>query len=596
MKRWLSEQIAGAFDAGSGTVVLLDPDDILSPTDCDDLATSVEVTRVSSWVELRRHWDLYVRRQVAPERSAVLVVDEDFEVPSDLPCDIERDSSMVVRIRWPVRTELRPLFLVADAMADALIDAARDFATPGQAVAAAYGVRPGVFNDEMEAVARLRRDPATPGELWDALTDVFTTQTAVQIAAGGGDLRPLQDAWASWLTHGANAPEARELESSPGPLLTLFSSGLLTPAPQLAAGLPGWVSVGTSAPDPDALIGELLNARPDDAKSASEWVETAFWWGQVRAAIAAVPTPPPSAEGAWEAWDRLDQQFLEWLRSGYGSSLLSASATPRAVHQIAPFLARRVDDGARVVLVVMDGMGFAQWDQLRSTTRLKILQSTGCLAMIPTLTSISRQAIFAGALPVDFGDTITTTSHEAKRWTAFWGEHGVPAADVGYAKTVGSDPSDVPVLHGRVFAVVVNAVDELLHGADVLGDRQVSAGVDLWARAGFLEALVDAASGLGCEVWVTADHGNLPTVAAPAPKEGQTVESAGTRVRLYPNEVLRDGAAEFGVVWDPPGYPRGTRCPLFAQGRTGFQQSGTRVSHGGLSLDEVIVPFMQVTT
>ena len=85
-------------------------------------------------------------------------------------------------------------------------------------------------------------------------------------------------------------------------------------------------------------------------------------------------------------------------------------------------------------------------------------------------------------------------------------------------------------------------------------------------------------------------------VAAPAPKEGQTVESAGTRVRLYPNEVLRDGAAEFGVVWDPPGYPRGTRCPLFAQGRTGFQQSGTRVSHGGLSLDEVIVPFMQVTT
>ena len=38
MKRWLSEQIAGAFDAGSGTVVLLDPDDILSPTDFDDLA------------------------------------------------------------------------------------------------------------------------------------------------------------------------------------------------------------------------------------------------------------------------------------------------------------------------------------------------------------------------------------------------------------------------------------------------------------------------------------------------------------------------------------------------------------------------------
>jgi len=97
-------------------------------------------------------------------------------------------------------------------------------------------------------------------------------------------------------------------------------------------------------------------------------------------------------------------------------------------------------------------------------------------------------------------------------------------------------------------------------------------------------------------VWITSDHGNLPTVAGPVPSEGQTVESAGTRVRMYPNDTLRDAAIDYGDIWNPPGYPDGQLRPLFAPGRRGYHPSGAKVSHGGLSLDEVIIPFVQVTT
>jgi hypothetical protein len=215
--------------------------------------------------------------------------------------------------------------------------------------------------------------------------------------------------------------------------------------------------------------------------------------------------------------------------------------------------------------------------------------------MLPTLTTISRQAIFAGALPVDFAETLATTSAESRLWVRFWNDHGLAESDVTYTKTVGGEPAEVPPLRGTVVAVVVNAIDEMLHGAEVLGDRQVAVGVDLWARTGFLDALVSRGTTQGYEVWITSDHGNLPTVPTEVPKEGQTVELAGTRVRMYPNEILRHAAAEFGVIWDPPGYPRLKPCPLFARGRTGFHSKGSRVSHGGLSLDEVIIPLVQVT-
>jgi len=233
---------------------------------------------------------------------------------------------------------------------------------------------------------------------------------------------------------------------------------------------------------------------------------------------------------------------------------------------------------------------------MRTATGLKVIQATGCLAMIPTLTGVSRQAIFAGALPAEFADTLTTTSAEPRRWAAFWAGRGLTAREVTYSKTLGSDPGDVPKLAGRVAAVVVYAVDEMLHGAEVLGDRQVAAGVDLWVRAGFPQALVEAGIQGGFEVWITSDHGNLPTVAGPVPSEGQTVESAGTRVRMYPNDTLRDAAIDYGDIWNPPGYPDGQLRPLFAPGRRGYHPSGVKVSHGGLSLDEVIVPFVQVTT
>lgn len=595
MKRWLTAQIGRLLDGAPDTVVILDPDGALTDIDVSWLAEAIDVIRITDWIELRRVWDLDIRQREDHREVALLIVSDDFETTSDLPWDVEHEAASILRIRWPVPAEIRSLFRVAGDYADALAEAARTHVSTGDIVATAFGIRPGAPADELETVARLRLDPSTPPELWEVLSRVLLTPLARQIATERGNLGPLQTAWNNWLQAGDASAFATTFQSAPGAVLALLENGLLASAPAVAPGLPNWVRIGATDPDPDDLIQQLLEAQPPEPANVQDWIEMASWWGQVRSAIATQPSPPRSAKTAWETWQQIDSEFGAWLRRSYGTSLLSAAATPRAVHQIAPFLARRVEDGARVLLVVVDGLGFAQWQQVRAATRLKVLQATGCLAMIPTLTGISRQAILAGALPAEFADTISTTSAEPRRWASFWADRGLLEQEVTYAKTIGSDPSDVPNLGGRAAAVVVNAVDEILHGAEVLGDRQVAVGVDLWIRAGFLEALVEKGVRDGYEVWITSDHGNLPTVPGPVPSEGQIVEAAGTRVRLYPNDTLRKAASEYGDIWDPPGFPDSLLRPLFAPGRRGYHRSGIRVSHGGLSLDEVIVPFVRVT-
>jgi hypothetical protein len=242
-------------------------------------------------------------------------------------------------------------------------------------------------------------------------------------------------------------------------------------------------------------------------------------------------------------------------------------------------------------------MGFAQWTTLNPLTGLSVVDAAATFAMIPTLTPVSRQAIFAGRLPSAFADTLKRTDVDNIRWLEFWENEGFDVGSVKYERVTGSSPTDLPDVTGVVaMGVVVMAVDEMLHGSHLLGDAQVASAVRTWAERGFLPELVRKATTEGFEVWLTADHGNLEILPLGGVQEGLAVDTAGTRVRWYADPSLRDGRRAEGIVWDPPGLPPGACYPLFAPGRGGFFSGEVRVTHGGISFDEVIVPLVQVTT
>jgi hypothetical protein len=72
----------------------------------------------------------------------------------------------------------------------------------------------------------------------------------------------------------------------------------------------------------------------------------------------------------------------------------------------------------------------------------------------------------------------------------------------------------------------------------------------------------------------------------------------GERVRTYRNETTLAETAKANpdtVHIDVPGLPTDF-LPLFAQGRGAFVPEGDQVVvHGGMSLEELIVPFVKVS-
>jgi len=597
--RWLLDQLRPLLTSRRPAVVV-DPRQLV---DVELLGVHGEIVAVTDWWELRRVYEQRAREPEPDSSLVVLVHDSECRTGRDLPYDIERASTVIV-LRIPVDEPYHRLVIdLPPAMADHAVDLLRGPSPDplNALLQALYGITLRADPaSELDAVTRLRNDPRVPPSLWELLRPRLRHPLAVALANDPPDFSGLQQAWADWLDRGDDSPTAALFQQFGARIAPLFAAGILRPAPRRAAGLPSWSDIGAGELEPAVVAAELLAAEPvpTPPTSAAEWIQTATWWGAVRAAVAgAAPAPPQLVEQARCRWQVLDDAFQPWLRANYGSLLLTASTRPLTLDKVAPFLARRLRErGRRQLLVVVDGMGFAQWAAIQEVAELEVVEAGGCFAMLPTLTSVSRQAIFAGQLPRAFASSLWTTGQEPVRWTAFWEHEGVAAGAVRYLRLDGRAAADVPSLgNAQVVGMVVSAVDELLHSAVVFGDTQVADMVKFWARHGFLRSLVEQATSEGFEVWITADHGNIETEASVRVTEGLAVESAGMRVRLYANQTLRDASRAAGVVWEPlPGYPPGEQAPLFAPGRAGFHGTGTRVTHGGLSLDEVIVPLVQI--
>jgi hypothetical protein len=148
-----------------------------------------------------------------------------------------------------------------------------------------------------------------------------------------------------------------------------------------------------------------------------------------------------------------------------------------------------------------------------------------------------------------------------------------------------------------VAGLVVDTVDEIVHGA-VLGKRGIASLIAEWSHSGFVARLFRMLVNKGFHVYVTADHGNVEALGIGRPSQGLASEIRGERVRTYRTEAL---LAESAIAnpqtfrFDVAGLPADF-MPLFAGGRGAFVPMGEKlVAHGGVSVEELIVPFVKVS-
>jgi len=398
----------------------------------------------------------------------------------------------------------------------------------------------------------------------------------------------------------------------------LFLEGLLQPVPheQSQALAKTWVAYGIKVSPVEnrrrrmeGLLDSIEKTIPTVEARHGEWLHFAYRWAELVALELEPDTTLP--EGYRERLEalrsRIDSALTGWVVKRYASLINLPPAPPVMLHHIPRFLARSLGDDRRskIAFLLVDGLALDQWIALREVlgeldSKLRF-RETAVFAWIPTITSVSRQAAFAGKPPIYFPASIHTTDKEPGLWTQFWVDQGLNANEVAYAKGLGEGDLDkVSELLSRprlrVVGLVIDKVDRIMHGME-LGAAGMHNQVRQWARQGFMRDLFGLLQTQGFQVYLASDHGNIEAKGAGRPAEGAVADLRGERVRVYSDPRLRAKIkAQFpeSIEWPPIGIPE-DYLPLLAPNRSAFvQKDEIVVSHGGISIEEVIVPFIQI--
>lgn len=446
-------------------------------------------------------------------------------------------------------------------------------------------------------------------------------------------LRFPQERWPHYLSSFLSGVAEHPLMEIPGPVAlpfdhedirvyvdNYFVEGLLQPVEHEAGDrlLDRWVAVGLRGHrgqgDPRRVrrLIELANESvPTEGCPFQDWCRFAWRWAELEVGLYRLSARPGGTAAFADEVSGLqaavDEAFSSWLARHYAALANLPPVPPAMVHHVPRLLARKLASSpkAKVALVVVDGMSWTQWlvirDLLSESHERFDLREDATLAWLPTLTSVSRQALFAGLPPLYFPDSIDGTEKEPALWTKFWSDHGLAAHQVAYRKGLGKgDPEQTLDLltdpRIRVVGLVVDTLDRILHGAE-LGARGVLGQVEHWARDGYLGKLLRLLLVHGFRPVVTSDHGNVEATGCGRPGEGALAELRGERVRVYSDPALRARVSERfpqarlpALAALPDSY-----YPLVAPLRRAFVQEGECiVAHGGDALEELIVPLVTV--
>jgi len=373
----------------------------------------------------------------------------------------------------------------------------------------------------------------------------------------------------------------------------------------------GWISCGIElkAPDPvdqiESMMSLLQSHLPGLESSFRDWQKFSRDYAELLFKLYSVNDPQDS-ENIRKLRTEINDRFQIWIQQHYDSLSSLPSTKPVMVHQVAKSMAyRRAEmQTPKTALIVMDGMSFDQWLCIKAELDLGgyDLHEDALFAWLPTLTSISRQSIFNASVPYYLAQQIGSTVKEPKHWQRYWEDNGVPSQSISYLRMDGTGDigaeleKQVNLRSALVIGLVLNVIDDIMHGMN-LGSAGMHSQIKHWVKQGYFASLLQILIDHGYTVWIISDHGNLECEGIGNIPDGALSETKASRVRIYQSEALRDQAArktDTSLAWTPKGLPNDLYC-LFAPYRGCYHTVGKKiVSHGGISLEEVMVPFVKI--
>lgn len=357
---------------------------------------------------------------------------------------------------------------------------------------------------------------------------------------------------------------------------------------QTAAYLRRCVTIENS--DKDFISQRLLS----DLKSITSLTD--IIWENVILPVSKVMLSAIKAE-LWEdikpEIENLNERFQQYLLDNFKSHIIPSSFAkrPRIVSNVLPYLNLNFKTKDKIALIVIDGMSYWQYLMLSSHFGDEVESSNEVIySWIPSITQLSRQAIFRGLIPQSSYKQDPT--NEANLWYTFWRQKGLLDAQIRYDYNSLQDKNLNNILR---LALVDISLDEKMHASSDYNDLY-----DLtqnWIEnTGILPAIHRLLSE-DFEIFLTTDHGNIKAKSLTniGSKEKLGTNKSGSRSLRhleYSDNWLKEQFLANHSDWlQFLGQDKNT---IYIKNDLAFSNDDSLVTHGGSHFLEVLIPFTRL--
>jgi hypothetical protein len=343
-----------------------------------------------------------------------------------------------------------------------------------------------------------------------------------------------------------------------------------------------------------------------------DWLNLAGEWAELVYLVNSLPAEAYTevAPNLFSTRERLDNHFWSFLQGRYSAvDYYQDNKGPVSLVGVNRWIHQTAGPHDRAALICFDGMALDQWHLLRRHLIMRIpgleFVENRTYGILPSITPVSRQALFAGKPPAAFAETINQTDRDGRHWQAYWSNRDIPPRRIAYLPIKGNETSwhalaEVVDSKNLRLGILINLFDQVMHHTKetaLQADKRVYYDtIKSQLENSQLEQLFEILMAGGYRIFVTSDHGNIAGVGGGITPPKALVESFARRVALFDRPEL---AQEFAENYDlqyfhtkslPPDY-----CPVYQTGNRMFAPKGSvQLSHGGFSLEELVVPFVEV--
>ena len=296
-------------------------------------------------------------------------------------------------------------------------------------------------------------------------------------------------------------------------------------------------------------------------------------------------------EELWNEIETINMKFQQWIDQSYFPTLASNPVlAPKSVNRILPHLKANYHQDDKLAIVVVDGLCYWQYLILKKHLSKRGLKTNdhAIVSWLPSITMLSRQAIFRGETPRQ--DYQQNPSNEAKLWKEYWKQNGFSDFEIQYLYN--TDEFNIKDGVKRLAYVTVE-MDEKMHSSSDLKELHLL--TDYWCTR--IISQIEILINKGYTLYFTTDHGSVLAKGWRPIKQEEKVYlfkdgSRGTRHLIYTDQIeqrrFEKDNAELNLLSHANWLCiRNDRC--FANERA------KKITHGGSHFMEVAVPFIEIT-